>query len=649
MRATDDVSVGLKLSERQQKVCSAEAVTRRAVRRKWKLAGGPDTPSVVNLLTPQCLWSQMSTDEEQPSSPALLKDSDRCSSVSSALQDEYEELLRYAVVTPKFDADALRQPHPPLELSASGRLSVLTDNGRFQDAAESVSEQEHRRLPDSELTSARATPLETSPGEHLGKAQAEQVPLRNSAEFVMELEGGCTAQESSRHSRPDTPVAVVTEMFISEENMSRMENILDTWSNNLKASDCQLRKWKLSFVEHHRQELKKERQRHAAHTAALGVQMDGLKELLHTYETSNQRKDEVISNLTHVIERHREKLELMRTFMQWRMQHLEMKEEAHGTRIAERHYRLHLKRKAWLAWHSLIETTWRERVERACRARAEEVCMQLSANYEAKIAQNVETLDKARAEIQRLHAERERVEESMKKAFMRGVCALNMEAMNMFHGGETRVEQDPTLAREEPGSSTSVRFQPQPSSTRFSPVHFQSDSPPTQSELSQLTPQPSSSSGLTRAAEGVPATTAVNPALPPGGTATTHTLSSARVVTSGQQKAMKTITARITGRSDLGAKASCVSGGNLQVMSVAPPMTSVIVERHHPVTQLTMSQALAAKFPRSSQPPPEVSSGRGSSQTPRTVPSSQIHSIKLCPDQDSSCQPCRTVQRVIQI
>lgn len=35
-----------------------------------------------------------------------------------------------------------------------------------------------------------------------------------------------------------------------------------------------------------------------------------------------------------------------------------------------------------------------------------------------------------------LHRERDHYEENMKKAFMRGVCALNMEAMNMFHEPE---------------------------------------------------------------------------------------------------------------------------------------------------------------------------------------------------------------------
>ena len=44
-----------------------------------------------------------------------------------------------------------------------------------------------------------------------------------------------------------------------------------------------------------------------------------------------------------------------------------------------------------------------------------------------------EALEAARVDVNRLHAEREKYEETMKKAFMRGVCALNMEAMTMFH------------------------------------------------------------------------------------------------------------------------------------------------------------------------------------------------------------------------
>ena len=48
-----------------------------------------------------------------------------------------------------------------------------------------------------------------------------------------------------------------------------------------------------------------------------------------------------------------------------------------------------------------------------------------------------EALEESRAEVARLHTERDRYEENMKKAFMRGVCALNMEAMTMFNESGT--------------------------------------------------------------------------------------------------------------------------------------------------------------------------------------------------------------------
>lgn len=41
-------------------------------------------------------------------------------------------------------------------------------------------------------------------------------------------------------------------------------------------------------------------------------------------------------------------------------------------------------------------------------------------------------MENAKAEIQRMQHEKEHFEDSMKKAFMRGVCALNLEAMTIF-------------------------------------------------------------------------------------------------------------------------------------------------------------------------------------------------------------------------
>lgn len=60
-------------------------------------------------------------------------------------------------------------------------------------------------------------------------------------------------------------------------------------------------------------------------------------------------------------------------------------------------------------------------------------------------SQHCEAIEKAHVEVQRLRVERERYEESMKKAFMRGVCALNIEALGIFQNTEGRADRTPVF------------------------------------------------------------------------------------------------------------------------------------------------------------------------------------------------------------
>lgn len=70
---------------------------------------------------------------------------------------------------------------------------------------------------------------------------AEEVSLRPSSRASMRSstfpDRLLTVPETSGPDSPDPPGSAMTEMFISEENISKMENILETWSNNLKVSD----------------------------------------------------------------------------------------------------------------------------------------------------------------------------------------------------------------------------------------------------------------------------------------------------------------------------------------------------------------------------------------------------------------------------
>ncbi|KAI5088323.1 centrosomal protein POC5 isoform X1, partial [Silurus meridionalis] len=527
--------------------------------------------------------------------------------------DEYEELLRFAVVTPKYD------PSIPLQQLRSSFSSKAPQNSSAMDPA-------GLKAAEGEMILASCSPpLEgSSPQIRMTEGEVAASSSREGSEAAS------TSSDGSGKNSPDHVINVMTEMFVSDENLNKMEDILDTWSNNLKSNVMtELRKWQMAFVEQYRLEMKKEREIHAAHIAGINAEMDSLKDLLNTYQISNQRKDEAF-------DRQRERVELMRSFTQWRLQHCAAKEEAQASKLAEQHYQLQLKKKVWAAWHSLIQRGWKESAERACRARAEEVCLQLSADYEAKLAENMEALQKSQAEIQRLHREQKRYEDSMKKAFMRGVCALNIEALSVFHTADTgRQERDASPSGDEPSSSSmasrplftasSARLSPTSMETPVQPVHSHTNIDDT--EADQFSSQPGCSTAV-RPIDTLPSSTVVNTTLAPGGITSTLRQMSVRTVTAGQQKTSKTVTARITGRSELAKTARIPS--NLQVMGVAPPMSSIVVERHHPVTQVTLGQATAAKFPRSAIQSHAVSSTKSSSQ-PRGQPSSAFytHSIKV--------------------
>ncbi|XP_063176097.1 centrosomal protein POC5 isoform X3 [Chroicocephalus ridibundus] len=487
----------------------------------------------------------MSSDEEKSTSPVLPKDSVWGSSVSSDLQDEYEELLHYALVTPRFEQCVSKRSEPASELRAGSRFSSVTDDAI------------HRKSP--VLVSVKE-PSEANM-EQLCPAFSEETPSQGSTRGPREINEG-----------------TVTELTLPDEKVTQIENILDLWSGSLKTNVLtELRKWKLSLIEHHKLQMRQEKEKHAAHVKQLSNEMENLKELLHTYEISIGRKDEVITNLTQALERQKERIELMRNFTLWRIQHVQAKQEEYANRIADRQFRTALTKKVWAAWRSLSEEKWKEKVAKACQLRAEDVCVQLTNDYEAKIAELTAALEQTKAEILRLHSEREQYEDTMKKAFMRGVCALNLEAMTMFQGKDSRTD---------PG--------------RLPPSQYNPPSPPPppattlQMEDMFSTHLGHASTSQTRLDSDSPVivtSTAAGSVV-----ASTQKLPMAKVITSAQQKAGRTITARITGRADMGQKARIC--GSLAVMGVAPPMSSVVVEKHHPVTQQTISQAIAAKYPR---------------------------------------------------
>lgn len=574
----------------------------------------------------------MSSDEERGSPPVLRNDSDRGSSVSSDLQEEYEELLRYAVVTPTIESSALQPSHSNGEVVPDTRIPTIIDD-ILQNQENSPAVRETR------MEVGKGCDLNISGHSKTDGSSPVSSP-RKPPHPVMDFFSTNLLVDSSSpgsHSSPiDAHEIVVSDFLISDENLQKMENVLDLWSSGLKTNIIsELSKWRLNFIDWHRMEMKKEKEKHAAEVKQLCNQINSLKELQKAYEVSIGRKDEVISSLSHAIGKQKERIELMRTFFHWRIGHVKSRQDVYESKLADQYFQRTLLKKVWRGWRSLVQKQWKEVVERACQARAEEVCLQISNDYEAKIAVLTGTLENAKAEIQRMQHEKEQFEDSMKKAFMRGVCALNLEAMTIFQNrGETgtdftnnkREEYGPGVQGKEHSAHLDASGPPVPSVVPPSPPTVAMGVPsaaafPSAASITSTGAASASSVHLPVSAAHGAGSTATAAAAP-------EEMFVPRVVTSAQQKAGRTITARITGRCDFASKNRISS--SLAIMGVSPPMSSVVVEKHHPVTVQTIPQATAAKYPRTIHPESSTSVSRSlGTRSTHTQSLTSIHSIKV--------------------
>uniref|UniRef100_A0A673U831 Centrosomal protein POC5 n=1 Tax=Suricata suricatta TaxID=37032 RepID=A0A673U831_SURSU len=387
---------------------------------------------------------------------------------------------------------------------------------------------------------------------------------------------GDSSSPGSVSSQADAHEVMVSESLISDENLQKMENVLDLWSSGLKTNIIsELSKWRLNFIDWHRMEMKKEKEKHEAHLKQLCNQINSLKELQKAYELSIGRKDEVIASLSHALGKQKERIELMRTFFHWQIGHVKSRQDVYEGKLADQYFQRTLLKKVWRGWRSIVQKQWKDVVERACQARAEEICVQISNDYETKVAVLSGALENAKAEIQRMQHEKEHFEDSMKKAFMRGVCALNLEAMTIFQNrGETGI--DFTNKKEEYGPGVQGKEHC---------AHLDPLAPPMTSEVARPPSPPTAGLGAAGA------------------------------------------TAFPSAASIASARAASASSAHLPVSSALGAGSSATAA---PEEMQTIPQAAAAKYPRTIHPESSTSASRSlGARSPHTQSLSTIHSIKV--------------------
>nr|XP_022312821.1 centrosomal protein POC5-like isoform X1 [Crassostrea virginica] len=557
---------------------------------------------------------------DDDSVPELPPDSPG-SSVSSRLMDEYEELLKHAVVVPNYDPKHL--PHTMAEVKGSfpqPTREKLIQIQREEGMSESEEDGDTTPVVVTVTREAQLPDFGQSPINSQHSEQSDQETPRNSisadeeqhkippplfqsknkshtenpeSHRSFQSEGQRSYRSEGQRSFQREQNTMETEYMSSiDPDVTKMEGMLDQWTVDLKKNVlAEFSQAKIRIVERSKQTLIREQECSAAERANLQNEIERMKELLHTYETSIQRKDQVISNLTQALGKQRDKQEAMRTFSEWKVQHVDLKREKFAEKLANRYHERRLQQRVWEAWHSLIENKWRTRVERACQAKAQEVCQQLTNDYEAKVAGLTEELRVARDEICHLHKQREQYEEAMKKAFMRGVCALNLEAMTIFNKDDQKENKPNGEFEENLESSLPEKDYSGPKTIPQEPVY---SSCPKQDVPAPkvITSQGSRSATLSSMAQS--------------------RANMAATKSSGSQKG-KLVPAKVTSKIDSHRPSSVPSGGSVRtprpsssggsrpgdqgVNGVAPPMSSIVVERHQPVSKETIGKATAVKYP----------------------------------------------------
>ncbi|XP_063695150.1 centrosomal protein POC5-like [Bolinopsis microptera] len=396
------------------------------------------------------------------------------SSVSSRLQEEYQSLLKYALVTPMgtladgMDEDVTQQEDqirllrnsnpnptplpPPLPKRTPPASSYASSSSSEHEPVRLITTREVTRVtpaPSAEISNGAS--VNTTEGE---KAKEVSVQNRVFGSLPTLYSSGHTVSDYTLDeldaTLEDETASLVKRETVRESeiltsahdsDIVRLEGQIDEWNIALRQNIlAELTQIKLKLLQQQKCRILDEREKSNERMARLTLQNEELKELVANCERTIAQKDSIIANLTTSLNKQKTKEGLVRSFSQWKLRHCDEKREEFCGRIADDFYARKLMTRAFRSWMSVQENKWKERVERACQNRAQEVCEKLTRDYEDKVAALQQQLGAACAEIASLRSDREQFEERMKKGFMRGVCALNLEAMTMFKEEESTKE-----------------------------------------------------------------------------------------------------------------------------------------------------------------------------------------------------------------
>ncbi|KAI8848038.1 hypothetical protein BC829DRAFT_490307 [Chytridium lagenaria] len=195
--------------------------------------------------------------------------------------------------------------------------------------------------------------------------------------------------------------------------------------------------------------------RYVETVASLTSQLRDAQELASLYRNKFEARNVAMDHAAAVIARQQSRSTCAVLFSRWRSKLEEERRYRLAVKFADMKAKSFLLRRIVLGWQKTAGATWRRATEKRIRMEAEKAISQLSVEYESRMTEMSSLLSATQSKLHDSEIDRSRAQEDMKRALMRGVCALNMEAMSVFRG-----QNNP---------DTSIPFVPAPSSASTFP------------------------------------------------------------------------------------------------------------------------------------------------------------------------------------
>jgi len=154
-------------------------------------------------------------------------------------------------------------------------------------------------------------------------------------------------------------------------------------------------------------------------------------------DTLHSEKQELTRKIEQRQRKWRDAVEALQSaFLHWRVAAVEGKGAHLKEHLAGRLWQLRLLTALFAAWRRRTQLDWRERLVKHERAAAEAVHTKLLEQMEAERSHATSEAERLQRQLAEEQRQRVLLQENLKRVFMRGVCALNFEAMSLLAEGE---------------------------------------------------------------------------------------------------------------------------------------------------------------------------------------------------------------------